>query len=69
MRNVISPLDGTVLASVRVSTATMLDQQLDIAAKAFVELGNQPRYQRIAWLRALHSGLLGDLDGLTYIMA
>ena len=69
MRNVISPLDGTVLASVPVSTATMLDQQLDIAAKAFVELGNQPRYQRIAWLRALHSGLLGDLDGLTNIMA
>lgn len=69
MRNVISPLNGTVLASVPVSTTTMLDQQLDIATKAFVELGNQPRYQRIAWLRALHSGLLGDMDELTNLMA
>lgn len=69
MRNVISPLDGTVIASVPVSTAKMLDNQLELAEQAFVELSNLPRYQRIAWLRALHSGLLGDMDSLTNLMA
>lgn len=69
MRDVISPLDGTVLASVPISTAKQLDQQLDLAEQALVELSNQPRFQRIAWLRALHTGLLGDMDGLTNLMA
>ena len=69
MRDVMSPLDGTFLANVPISTAAMLDEQLECANVAASELALQPRFQRIAWLRALHSGLLADMDSLTITMA
>ncbi|MFY8052019.1 MAG: aldehyde dehydrogenase family protein, partial [Armatimonadaceae bacterium] len=69
MRDVMSPLDGTFLANVPVSTAAMLNEQLECAIVAASELALQPRFQRIAWLRALHSGLLADMDSLTITMA
>jgi glyceraldehyde-3-phosphate dehydrogenase (NADP+) len=69
MRNVISPLDGSTLATLKISTAADLDRQLDIAFSVSTELGVQPRWQRIAWLKSLHSALVAASDDLVHLMA
>lgn len=69
MRNVISPLDGTVLASVPSNTVEDLNQLLESAFQSRDVLQSQPRWQRIEWLRALHTGLMEDQDALAVLMA
>jgi glyceraldehyde-3-phosphate dehydrogenase (NADP+) len=69
MRNVKSPLDGSLLATVPISTAYDLDRQLDIASSASSELAWHPRWQRIAWLKSLHTAVCAASDDLILLMA
>ena len=69
MRKVISPLDGTCLQTVPTSTMADLDLLLNAAVAVTPELGTQPRWQRIAWLTSLRSGLQSATDDLTHLMA
>jgi len=69
MRNVISPLDGSHLQTVPISTMTDLNGQLDLAFSSMPTIGAQPRWQRIEWLTSIRAGLLNASYDLVILMA